>query len=115
MSAITTEGTQDIVAACAEALSKLPPVKKYEPDFVRPEKKTRDRDFQIERDDDGEWEIIAPWLERILMQSNIEDYESLMYFQNALADSGILDKLEELGVQEGDSIHIGDYQFDYVT
>ena len=77
MSAITTEGTQDIVAACAEALSKLPPVKKYEPDFVRPEKKTRDRDFQIERDDDGEWEIIAPWLERILMQSNIEDYESL--------------------------------------
>ncbi|MBQ8995568.1 MAG: GTPase ObgE [Oscillospiraceae bacterium] len=115
MSAITTEGTQAVVAACAEALSKLPPVKKYEPDFVKPEKKTRDRDFQIERDGSGEWEIIAPWLERILMQSNIEDYESLMYFQNALADSGILDKLEELGVQEGDSIHIGDYQFDYIT
>ena len=115
MSAITTEGVQSVVAACAEELSKLPPVKKYEPDFVKPDKKKNGREFKIERDDSGEWEIIAPWLERILMQSNIDDYESLMYFQNALADSGILDQLEKMGVQEGDSIHIGDYQFDYVT
>ena len=114
MSAITTEGVQTVVAACAEELSKLPPVKKYEPDFVKPEKKSG-REFQIERDDSGEWEIIAPWLERILMQSNIDDYESLMYFQNSLADSGILERLEQMGVQEGDSIRIGDYQFDYVT
>ena len=49
------------------------------------------------------------------MQSNVDDYESLMYFQNALADSGILDRLVELDVQEGDSIRIGDYQFDYIT
>ena len=115
MSAITTEGVQTVVAACAEELSKLPPVKKYEPDFVKPDKKKGGREFQIERDDSGEWEIIAPWLERILMQSNIDDYESLMYFQNSLADSGILEQLEQMGVQEGDSIRIGDYQFDYVT
>ena len=115
MSAVTTQGTQDVVAACAEVLSQLPPVRHYEPDFVRPEKKGRDRDFTVQRNADGEWEIVAPWLERILMQSNIDDYESLMYFQNALADSGILDRLEELKVAEGDTIHIGDYQFDYIT
>jgi GTP-binding protein len=115
MSAATTRGTQDVIAACAEALSQLPPVLHYEPDFVRPEKKGRDRDFTIERDASGEWEIVAPWLERILMQSNIDDYESLMYFQNALADSGILDRLVELNVKEGDTIHIGEYQFDYIT
>ena len=115
MSAITTEGVQGVVAACAEELSKLPPVKKYEPDFVRPEKNKGGREFTIERDDSGEWIITASWLERILMQSNVDDYESLMYFQNALADSGILDQLEKMGVQEGDSISIGEYQFDYVT
>ena len=116
ISAATTEGTRELVNKCAEVLSELPPVATFEPDFVRPQKTGRNRDFEITRDAEAEeWVIEAPWLERILMQSNVDDYESLMYFQNALADSGILDRLVELDVQEGDSIRIGDYQFDYIT
>ena len=56
----------------------------------------------------------APWLERILEGSNVEDYESLQYFQTQLADFGVLDKLVELGVQEGDTVRIGEYEFDYL-
>ena len=116
ISAATTEGTKELINHCAEVLAELPPVVVYEPDFVKPEKSRRNREFEIMRDDDNdEWVIEAPWLERILMQSNVDDYESLMYFQNALADSGILDRLVELDVQEGDTIRIGDYQFDYIT
>ena len=116
ISAATTEGTRELVNRCAEVLSGLPPVAVFEPDFVRPDKGGRNRDFEIRRDEENEeWVIEAPWLERILMQSNVDDYESLMYFQNALADSGVLDRLVELNVQEGDSIRIGDYQFDYIT
>ena len=116
ISASTTEGTRELVNHCAEVLAEMPPVIVYEPDFVKPEKSRRNREFEIIRDDDNEeWVIEAPWLERILMQSNVDDYESLMYFQNALADSGILDRLVQLDVQEGDTIRIGDYQFDYIT
>ena len=116
ISAATTEGTRELVNHCAEVLAEMPPVIVYEPDFVKPEKSRRNREFEIIRDDDNEeWVIEAPWLERILMQSNVDDYESLMYFQNALADSGILDRLVQLDVQEGDTIRIGDYQFDYIT
>ncbi len=116
ISAATTEGTRELINKCAEALAELPPITTFEPDFVRPQKGGRNRDFEIFRDDENdEWVIEAPWLERILMQSNVDDYESLMYFQNALADSGILDRLVEMDVQEGDSIRIGDYQFDYIT
>ena len=116
ISAATTDGTRELVNHCAEILADMPPIKVYEPDFVKPERGGRNRDFEITRDDDNdEWVIEAPWLERILMQSNVDDYESLMYFQNALSDSGILDRLVELEVQEGDTIRIGDYQFDYIT
>ena len=107
---------RELINKCAEVLAELPPITTFEPDFVRPQKGGRNRDFEIFRDDENdEWVIEAPWLERILMQSNVDDYESLMYFQNALADSGILDRLVEMDVQEGDSIRIGDYQFDYIT
>jgi len=116
ISAATTEGTRELVNLCAEVLAGMPPVVTYEPDFVKPERTGRNRDFNIFRDEENEeWVIEAQWLERILMQSNVDDYESLMYFQNALADSGVLARLEELNVQEGDSIRIGDYQFDYIT
>ena len=44
----------------------------------------------------------------------MDDYESLQYFQRQLADSGILAELVERGVQEEDTIKIGEYEFDYI-
>ena len=40
--------------------------------------------------------------------------ESLQFFQRQLGESGILDALVAKGVQENDTILIGDYQFDYI-
>jgi len=45
---------------------------------------------------------------------NPDDYESLQYFQRVLRSSGIIDKLEEMGIQEGDTVSILDFDFDYV-
>ena len=39
---------------------------------------------------------------------------SLQYFPTQLGDSGILDELVRLGVEENDTIKIGEYEFDYV-
>ena len=71
----------------------------------------------VERAEDEENAFIieAPWLERILRQTDVSDYESLQYFQRALRDSGIIDRLEEMGVKQDDSIYIGEYQFDYIV
>jgi len=70
--------------------------------------------FDIFRTDDGAFNIEAEWLVRILNGTNIDDYESLQYFQRRLRDSGIIDRLEEMGVKEGDTIRIEDFEFDYV-
>lgn len=98
-----------------ERLCTLPPVTLYEPEYVRPDPALKDpRAFEISRADDGAWQIDAPWLETILEGSNVEDYESLQYFQRQLADSGVIDRLVEMGVREDDTIRIGEFEFDYV-
>ena len=48
------------------------------------------------------------------MKTDMNDYESLQYFQNVLQTSGIIDALVEKGIQEGDTVSIYDLEFDYV-
>ena len=86
----------------------------YEANYVAPVKTEGPRSFEITQPEEGVFEIDAPWLERILEGSDVEDYESLQYFQRQLGDSGILDALVKRGVQENDTIRIGDFAFDYV-
>ena len=44
----------------------------------------------------------------------MDDYSSLQYFQNVLISSGIIAKLEEMGINEGDTVAIFDFEFEYV-
>ena len=44
----------------------------------------------------------------------MEDYSSLQYFQKVLRSSGIIDKLEQMGIQEGDTVSIFDFEFEFV-
>ena len=83
-------------------------------DHKKPEAKAGGREFTIKRMEAHVWSVDAPWLEYILAGSNVDDYESLQYFQRQLGESGILDALVQKGVQENDTILIGEYQFDYI-
>ena len=64
--------------------------------------------------EDGVYTVEADWLGQVLGSVNMDDYESLQYFQTQLADLGVLDKLVALGVKEGDTVRIGEYEFDYL-
>ncbi len=115
VSAATRQGLEALPGIVYERLQKLPPVTVYEPEYVRPDPAQEDpRAFEITRADDGAYEIDAPWLESILEGSDVSDYESLQYFQRQLHESGIIEKLVEMGVQEDDTIRIGEFEFDYV-
>ena len=56
----------------------------------------------------------AKWFEPILRTVDMDDYSSLQYFQRVLQNSGIIEKLEEMGIQEGDTVNILGFEFDYV-
>lgn len=113
ISAATHQGLDPLLNYTAGMLDTLEPVKTFEPTYVKPLPPVG-RTFEITPAEDGGFIIDAPWLERILMQTDVSDYESLMYFQRALRESGIIDKLEEMGAKQDDSVYIGEYQFDYI-
>ena len=115
ISAATRQGIDGLPALVYNRLKELPPVRVFEPEYVRPDKSAQPtRPFTVQRTGDHEFTVDAPWLARILAGTNVEDYESLQYFQTQLGDSGILDELVRLGVEEDDTIKIGEYEFDYV-
>ena len=114
ISAATRQGIDELPGVIFNELQKLPPVVIYEPEYVKPEIEEDGNAFEIFRTDDGAFNIEAEWLVRILNGTNVDDYESLQYFQRRLRDSGIIDRLEEMGVKDGDTIRIEDFEFDYV-
>lgn len=115
ISAATRQGLSNLPGVIYNHLQQLPPPIIYQPEFVKPEQIEDGNSFRIFRTDDGAFNVDAPWLIRILNTSDIDDYESLQYFQRRLRDSGIIAELENMGVKEGDTIRIEDFEFDFVN
>ena len=117
ISAATTQGTDELMDCVAEELSKLPPPKRFE---VQPltlaelqEMENEKHSFTVQKVD-GVYVVDAPFMAPILSTCNMEDYESLQYFQRVLRSSGIIDELEKQGIQEDDLVSIYDFEFNYV-
>ncbi|HBH95009.1 MAG TPA: GTPase CgtA [Ruminococcaceae bacterium] len=118
ISAATSMGTEKLMEAVAAELDKLPPVLRYEPEpLTRSELDKIENDkhtYRVEKLDDGIFEVTGEFLLPILNSVNMEDYESIQYLQRILRSSGIIDELEKQGVQEGDTVSIYDFEFDYI-
>ena len=106
-------GTQQLVQAAAAQLAELPPTIVFEADYVPPEPEIGTSDEVEIRHFDNLWVVEGPWLQRLISTINFGDYESRMYFDRVLRQSGIFDRLETMGVQEGDTVSIYDLDFEY--
>ncbi len=117
ISAATTQGTDALMDVVLAELDKLPPVKRYEPVPLTLEELAQldeqKRSFTVQKVDDV-FIVDAEWLAPILETCNMDDYESLQYFQRVLRSSGIIDELERQGIQEDDLVSIFDFEFNYV-
>lgn len=117
ISSATTKGTKELMYGVWERLSVLPPVKQFEAQPLTQEeiddKLISKKDFRVTVED-GVYFVEADWLLDILRTANMDDYSSLQYFQNVLRTSGIIDKLEEMGIEEGDTVSIFDFEFEYL-
>lgn len=114
ISAAAHQGVEQLVNKVAEMLSILPPVIVYEPEYVpRPLVVDSSQPLDIQRLDDGTWLVDGPWLQRLIGNVNLNDYESRMYFDKTLRESGLYQQLEDLGIQDGDAVSIYDFEFEY--
>ena len=113
MSAAAHTGTRELIQACAAKLAEIPPVPPYEADYVPPEPEVGTSDELQIRHFDDLWVVEGPWLQRLMSTINFGDYESRMYFDRVLRQSGLFDRLEAMGIEEGDTVSIYDLDFEF--
>ena len=113
MSAAAHTGTRELIQACAAKLAEIPPVPPYEADYVPPEPEVGTSDELQIRHFDDLWVVEGPWLQRLMGTINFGDYESRMYFDRVLRQSGLFDRLEAMGIEEGDTVSIYDLDFEF--
>ncbi len=113
ISAAAHQGTRELVKKAAQELAQLPPVIVYEPTYVeRPPEVDTTGEVSIEQFDDT-WVVEAPWLQRLISNVNFSDFESRNWFDRMLRESGLFDKLEEMGIHDGDIVSMYNLEFEY--
>lgn len=113
-SAPISEGTDELMKYVAAVLNTLPPIERYEVQPLPQIDVSQDNNkFEITVED-GVYVVDAPFLLKVINTVNMEDYESLQYFQRVLTLSGIIDALRDKGINEGDIVSIFGFEFEFV-
>ncbi len=114
ISAATHRGVGELMAYAAQRLSQMPPPQPFAATYVpQPPAVEGDRALDISRADDGTWVVEGEWLRRVMMNVNFDDFESRSWFDRVLRQSGLFHRLEELGIQDGDTVSLYGLAFDY--
>ncbi len=117
ISAATGQNVTELMKYTYEQLSKLPSAPVFEPEIdLEQEQPQTDGSpqFTIQIAEDGAYVIEGSWIEKVGGSINFDNNESLIYFQRTLRRAGLFDALEEMGIQEGDTVRIFDLEFEYV-
>lgn len=113
LSAATNQGVRELIHKTWEMLQDLPPVFTYEPEFVPVEEVVTERDITIEKVEDY-YVVGGAWIDKIMGSVNTDDYESRLYMDRMLKNAGVYDRLEQMGVEEGSIVVIGEMEFEYI-
>ena len=117
VSAVTGEGLDELVSVTSEILNELPPLTVYESEITPEDEAARtaggDKTTTVRREG-RKYIVEGEWLFNFMGQINFSDYESRNIFQRVLSKNGVIDKLREAGIEEGDTVSIYDFEFDFV-
>lgn len=117
ISAATNEGLDELIEYVAQELKNIPKEDIVQVDeMYDAEEELLDQEWKIDTEirKDGMYYIISGGpIERLMSKVNVFDIESRQYMQKVLRQLGVIDKLKEMGIQEGDYIEIEGYQLEY--
>ena len=115
ISAVSGKGVKELLYHVKKMLDDIheePTV--FEREFVLDEMDFADEPYTVEYDEkDNMYVVEGPRIERMLGYTNLDSEKGFQFFQKFLKTSGILDELERLGIEEGDTVRMYDLQFDY--
>lgn len=112
-SAATRQGVDELLNVLIEEIEKLPK-KSHEFSEIFEIDKRDYTSFDIKREDNGTFVVSGGLIDKMSRGIILSDPESFAYFQRRLKQEGIIDKLIEKGLKEGDNVKIGVYEFEYV-
>lgn len=116
ISAVSGEGMKELLYYVSELLTEInEPPTVFEPEF-NPDVEivTGDEPYTVEYNaKENEYVVEGPRIEKMLGYTNLESEKGFKFFQSFLKDNGILDELEALGIQEGDTVRMYGLAFNY--
>lgn len=114
ISAVSGKGLKELLWYVNDLVKKSEvDVVEFEPEMEIDFPDNPELPFEVWKDEDGVYRVEGPRIERMLGYTNLESEKGFAFFQNFLKDNGILDKLEELGINEGDTVRLYGLEFDY--
>ena len=114
ISAVSGKGVKELLYAVYELLKTVDqaPVI-FEREFDMSSLNTAELPYTVEKNEDGEFVVEGPRIEKMLGYTNLESEKGFVFFQNFLKTSGILEELEQAGIEEGDTVRMYGFAFDY--
>ena len=114
ISALTRENIRGLIGRAYQLVQEAPApeLERPAPIVVRPT--FEDDTFTIEREDEDIWRVRCGKIERAVQRTRTEYHEALLRLHGYLDRQGVLEALRAAGVQEGHSVRIGDFEFEWV-
>lgn len=113
LSAVSRQGVDELIGEIFDKLATIPKSQPIPVEMIV----SGDKDttsFMITVDEDGVYEVVGGLMDTLSRNVVLDDYESFRYFQKILKDKGVIKALVDSGCMEGDTVRIGDIEFDFV-
>ncbi|HHV96920.1 MAG TPA: GTPase ObgE [Clostridiaceae bacterium] len=114
ISAATGKGVRELMFYAGEMLKTIPETVLYENIEDETVVEIKEEEPFTIRNEDGVFIVEGKLIKELLRRVNLDDYESLQYFQRSLNRAGIIQALREAGIKEGDTVRMYDFEFDYI-
>ena len=114
VTALSGEGTEELLRAISDILDTLPPVQPVPPDEDFEFASDDYTQFEIYRDEEGAFVVVGGLVDMLCRNVVLNNPDSMMYFQRILRERGVIKALQDQGCKEGDTVIVGDVEFDFV-
>ena len=119
ISAATGEGVRDMLETAYKMLETAPmDVMEFTPEISLEEYTSRIEElpYTVEKseDEEGVYLVEGPRIEKMLGYTNLEDNKGFKFFQDFMVKNGIIKELKDLGIEEGDTVRVYGWEFEYL-
>ncbi len=113
ITAVSGEGTDKLIQAVNEILKTLPAAQPIEADENFTYRKSGNLDYEIYRDGEA-YVIVGSLVDMLCRNVALNDAESMAYFQKILREKGVIAELKRMGINEKDTVIVGDVEFEFI-